>query len=105
VPASADLLRLAAARSDNIGAITAGLLRLLETHSAADLQEAVLEAVSRGVPHPNAVRLALDRRRDASGAPPPTALVLPEHVTARDVPVRQHRLETYDRLTRDDGDE
>ena len=47
----------------------------------------------------------LDRRREASGAPPPTALVLPEHVTARDVPVRQHRLETYDCLTRDDGDE
>jgi len=105
VPASADLLRLAAARGDNIGAITAGLLRLLETHSAAELQEAVLEAVSRSVPHPNAVRLALDRRREASGAPPPTALVLPEHVTARDVPVRQHRLETYDCLTRDDGDE
>ena len=78
---------------------------LVEPHSAADLQAAVLAPDRRGVPHPNAVRLALDRRREASGAPPPTALVLPEHVTARDVPVRQHRLETYDCLTRDDGDE
>jgi hypothetical protein len=105
VPASADLLRLAAARGDNIGSITSGLVRLLETHSAAEVQEAVLEAVSRGVPHPNAVRLALDRRREASGAPPPAALLLPDHVTARDVPVRQHGLETYDRLTQDCGDE
>jgi transposase len=98
VPASQDLLRRAAERGDNLGSITAALLRLLETHSAAELQEAILEALGRGVPHPNAVRLALSRRREARGQPPTVAPVLPEHLRARDVPVRQHALDSYDRL-------
>lgn len=60
---------------------------------------AVLDALARGVPHPNAVRLALERAREAAGQPPPVALVLvlPEHVARRDAPVRPHALDSYDR--------
>jgi hypothetical protein len=50
------------------------------------------------VPHPNAVRLALERRREQSGALPPVAVELPATVQARDAPVRPHALDTYDRL-------
>ncbi len=64
---------------------------------AAALQAAILEALQRDVPHPNAVRLALERAREASGQPPPVALVLPEHVARRDAPVRAHDLASYDR--------
>lgn len=103
-PASQDLLRRAAARGDNLGAITAALLRLLDTHGATELQAAILEALSRDVPHPNAVRLTLDRRRSQRGQPPPVALVLPEHVRARDRAVPPHPLAPYDRL-KDRGDE
>jgi hypothetical protein len=53
--------------------------------------------LQRDVPHPNAVRLALERAREASGQPPPVALVLPEHVARRDAPVRPHDLGSYDR--------
>jgi transposase len=96
-PAAATLLQRAAARGHNLGSITAALLRLLDRYGAGALQPAILEALQRDVPHPNAVRLALERARDAAGQPPPLALVLPEHVARRDAPVRPHALESYDR--------
>jgi hypothetical protein len=98
VPASQVLLIRAAERGANLGAITAALMRLLERTSAAELQFAILEALERGVPHPNAVRLALERRREQRGDAPQVAIVMPAHVQARDAPVRPHRLETYDQL-------
>ena len=97
-PASQTLLARAAERGANLGAITAALLRLLERYDAAALQAAILEAVERDVPHPNAVRFALERRRQQHGGDPPVAMVLPAHVQARDRPVRPHALETYDQL-------
>ena len=88
----------AAERGANLGAITVGMLRLLERYGAAALQDAILEALVRDVPHPNAVRLALERRREQNGDVPPVALALPAHIQARDAPVRPHALETYDQL-------
>lgn len=96
-PASATLLERAAARGENLGTITAALARLLERYGAQALQLAILDALERGVPHPNAVRLALERAREATGQPPPVALVLPAHVARRDAPVRPHALDSYDR--------
>jgi transposase len=97
-PASQDLLLRAAERGANLGAITTGLMRLLHRYGAAELQIAISEALDRGVPHPNAVRLALERRREQRGEPPPVAVVLPAAVQVRDAPVRPHALDTYDRL-------
>jgi hypothetical protein len=97
-PASQTLLARAAERGANLGTITAALLRLLERYDAAALQSAILEAVERDVPHPNAVRFALERQRQQHGGDPPVAMVLPAHVQARDRPVRPHALETYDQL-------
>jgi hypothetical protein len=96
-PASATLLERAGARGDNLGSITAALLRLFERYGAAALQAACIDALQRDVPHPNAVRLALERAREATGQPPPVALMLPEHVARRDAPVRPHALGSYDR--------
>jgi transposase len=97
-PASQTLLARAAERGDNLGTITAALMRLLARYGAAELQAAIAEALERNVPHPNAVRLMLERRREQRHQPPPVAVTLPEHVTARDVPVRPHPLDTYDQL-------
>jgi transposase len=97
-PASQALLNRAAERGGNLGAITAALMRLLERYGAAAVQDAILEALVHDVPHPNAVRLALERQREQLGAAPPTALVLPAHVRDRDAPIRPHALETYDQL-------
>jgi transposase len=97
-PAALDLLKAAASRGHNLGAITSGLLRLLERYGATALQAAIGEALRRDVPHPNAVRLALERAREEQGLPPPTALCLSEEVARRDAPVRSHELASYDRI-------
>ena len=72
-PASQTLLMRAAERGANLGAITVGLLRLLERYGAAALQDAILEALVRDAPHPNAVRLVLERWREQRGDAPPIA--------------------------------
>lgn len=41
------------------------LAELLERYSVEEVTVAIDEALGRGVPHPNAVRLALERRRQA----------------------------------------
>ena len=97
-PASQNLLIGAAARGDNLGTITAALLRLLDRYGAAELQAAIGEALARGVPHPNAVRLALEHRREQRQAPPPVAVDLPANIKARDAHVTPHNLEAYDQL-------
>jgi len=99
VPESRELLVQAAGRGANLGAITAALLRLLDRYGASELRAGIEEALARQVPHPNAVRLALERRRETTDRPPPVEISLPEHVQRRDTPVRPHRLEPYDRLT------
>ena len=97
-PASQKLLTLAAGRGHGLASITAELMQLLDRYGAAELQAAILEALSRDVPHPNAVRIALDRRREEQHQPPPVAGNLSRQVRERDVIVRQPRLELYDKL-------
>ena len=97
-PASQILLCAAAERGGNLGAITAALLRLLDRYGAAELQAAISAALAQDVPHPNAVRLALERHREQQHQRPPVAVMLPEHVRARDTSVRPHQLDAYDQL-------
>ena len=97
-PAVETLLVRAGERGDNLGSITATLMQLLARYGAAELEAAVLEALARDIPHPNAVRLVLERRREERHEPPPIAINLPEHVRAKDQPVRPHDLASYDNL-------
>ncbi|RZF23475.1 IS21 family transposase, partial [Paraburkholderia sp. UYCP14C] len=105
-PATRTLMLRAAERGSNLGNITAQLLRLLDRYGAAELQAAIEETLASGAaPHQNPVRLALERRRAARGAPPPIAIKLPEHVRDKDKRVTPHRLDIYDQLTREADDE
>ena len=97
-PSSATLLVRAAERGDNLGTITAALLRLEARYGATALEAAIGQALAQGVPHPNAVRLALERAREEQSLPPPTALHLSQSVAGRDAPVRSHALASYDRI-------
>jgi len=97
-PAVETLLVRAAERGHNLGSITSRLMQLLARYGASELQAATLEALARDVPHPNAVRLVLERRREERREPPPIAVNLPEHVRAKDLPVTSHPLDTYDKL-------
>ena len=105
VPDSRELLVQAAERGANLGSDhrrAAAAARSLWGERVAGRHRG---GAGARVPHPNAVRLALERRREA---PPPAATGgdhLPEHVHSRDTPVRPHRLDPYDQLTEDDDDE
>lgn len=106
-PNSRDLLMAAAARGENLGSLTAALLRLLDTYGASELEAAIAEALARGVPHPNAVRLALQRRREQRHQPPPLLLTLPDDARVREATVRPHALADYDQVAtqQEPGDE
>ena len=104
-PASRRLLAEAAQRGEPLGSLTAALLRLLDRYGATELEAAIHEALARGVPHSNAVRLSLERRREAREQPPPLALALPDDPRLREVVVRPHPLETYDHLDQENNDD
>jgi len=97
-PASQILLIRVGERGENMKSVTATLLRLLDRYGAVELQASIEEALAGDAPHPNSVRLILERRREARDVPPPVAISLPTHVQARDKPVKPHRLDTYDTL-------
>jgi len=98
VPAAAELLQRAATRGHNLGSVTAGLSKLLARYGAKPMQAAVVEALARDVPHPNAVRLALERARHADQTPPPVDTPLSERARSLDVTVQAHGLAAYDAL-------
>jgi transposase len=97
-PNSRALLIQAAARGDNLGSLTAALLRLLERYGARELEAAIGEALARGVPHPNAVRRALERRGEQRDQPAPLPIALPTDTRVRDLVVSPHQLDDYDQL-------
>jgi transposase len=101
VPASQALLRLAAERGTPLARVTAQLVTLLDTYGAAELTHAVDEALAADVPHPNAVRQVLERRREQRDQPPPLTLTLPDNDKARDIVVRPASLAAYDQLHTD----
>jgi transposase len=99
VPQSRELLALAAERGEPIGRLASTLLKLLDRYGMSELQAAVADALQRGVPHPHAVRHALERRREARDLPPPVEIILPLHVQSRDTQIQPHNLDTYDQFT------
>ena len=97
-PNSRELLSQAGARGENLGAITAALPRLVDRYGAVEVQTAIATALSRGVPHPNAVRLALETQREARQVPPRLAVQLSEKARQRDGVIQAHRHDSYDQL-------
>jgi transposase len=98
VPLSSVLFVKAAERGYHLGSITSALLKLLDRYGAAEMEIAITEALSRDVPHPNAVLLSLEKRREANNQPPPISVVLPDDKRVRDLVVRPHNLNDYDEL-------
>jgi hypothetical protein len=103
VPNSQELLVQAAQRGEPLGAMTAALLRLLDRYGVTELETAIAEALEREVPHLNAVRRALERRRAERNQPPPLALNLSPAIQERDPPVRVPSLSAYDRLVTEES--
>ena len=97
-PSSIELLIQAADHNYHLGSITASLLRLLDDYGATELEAAITEALAQKVPHPNAVRISLDRRREERNQLPPIHYELPPNKKARELSVKPHNLSDYDKL-------
>lgn len=98
-PASEELLRQAAERGTPLTRASAQLEQLLDAYGAGELEQAIAEALAHQVPHPNAVRQVLERRREQREQPPPLTLTLPAHDKAKGIVVRPAPLAPYDQLT------
>ncbi len=98
VPASRELLQHAAERGTPLTRAIAALVTLLDDYGAAELEQAIAEALAHDVPHPNAVRQVLERRREQRAQPPPLTLTLPDNDKARGIVVRPASLASYDLL-------
>jgi hypothetical protein len=94
-------LRIVAERGDNVGSTTARLLQVLDAAGAAELEEALVEALERDTVHVGAVRQIVDRRRSARGLPPPVSIPITRGEHAALV-VTPHALSTYDALKKED---
>ncbi len=97
-PTAKAFLALVAERGLNLGAMTSGLLSLLERHGATELEAALAETTAAGICRLASVRHVLDRRREERGLVPPTPLLLPDDPRIRDLVVTPHALARYDAL-------
>jgi hypothetical protein len=97
IPRAEALLTELAKRQQHLATAVERLLRLLDEHGAQELDTAIAEALEADSPHPETVRLVLDRKRHARGQPPPVPIALPEDPRVRNLVVKPHSLEDYDR--------
>ena len=100
-PSSSELLQQAANRGTPLSSTTAQLVQLLDDYGAAELEQAIAEALKNEVPHPNGVRQVLERRREQRDQLPPLTLTLPDNDKARNIVVRAPSLAAYDQLDTD----
>jgi len=91
------LLTEAAVRGYSLGAIIRQLKDLLEAYGAKQLEAAIKEALDKKVPHPNAVRIALERQREIAATPKHTNLHL-QNRRLKEVSIKPHELSTYSSL-------
>ena len=98
VPSSAALLKQAGDRGYNLRSLVKALQRLLDEYGAGELELACAEALTRDVPHDNAVRQSLERRREQRQLPPALALPLPDNERAQNLTVRTPKLAAYDQI-------
>lgn len=101
VPACETLLCEMGKRQRRLNTAVDRLTILLEQSGAAELALAVQEAIDKGSPHPETVRLVLDRRRRARQVLPSVPVKLPDSPEVRDIVVTPHPLGDYDPF--DDG--
>ena len=99
-PSIERLMALAAERGLNLGSITSRLLVMLQAVPAAELEQAIAEAVRRDLPTLGAVRQALDQQRAAVGKPP-AVITRFAAAKAANVVVQPHRLDSYDQIKKE----
>ncbi len=96
VPQAEALLLEVARRQRHLATAVQRLVFLLDTYGAESMRRAVAEALDHGSPHPETVRLILERRARSQGNPPSLPIPLPEDPRLTELVVQPHPLADYD---------
>lgn len=89
-------LNAAAERGYPLRSTTSQLITLLSDYGASFLNEAMQDALTRGVPHPNAVRQSLQRLLDERNQLPAVSQVLSLDKRVNEMVVKPHSLSEYE---------
>ena len=98
-PSAAALFQQAACRGAHMGALTRGLIELLDTNGSEALEAAIQAALAKDSPHLSAVRHFIDMQQAQRGQSPPVPVTLPDNPRVRNLSVRTHNLADYAALT------
>ena len=90
-----DFLNTAAERGYPLRAMTNQLIDLLDDYGASVLNEAMADALTRGVPHPNAVRQSVQRLLDERNQLPVASQVVSLNKRVNELVVKPHSLSDY----------
>ena len=98
VPSSRALFEKAALRGQNLGALTTGLLKVLDQYGQEEAELAVQQVLQTDATHVSAVRQVLEQRRREKGLPPPIAVQLSNDPRLQNLVVKPQSLAGYDNL-------
>lgn len=98
IDCASEFLNQAAERGYPLSSTTSQLIGLLDDYGAAMLSEAMQDALTRGVPHPNAVRQSLQRLLDERHQKPTVNHLLSLDKRVNDLVIKPHSLSNYDVL-------
>jgi len=68
----------------------------LDDYGASTLNDAMIDALSRGIPHPNAVRQSLQRIIDERQELPPSSQMVSLNKRVNELVVKPHPLSDYE---------
>ena len=95
-----DFLKAAALRGYALKTINTQLIDLLDDYGADDLAKSMLASLASDSPHPNTVRLNIERLRAKRQELPRIQTTVSSHKKVREIIVKEHNLSDYDVLTK-----
>ena len=101
IPSAIPLLKLIAERGLPLQSISKKLLQFLQTYGYSALDEACQEALLQNTPHPQSIKLILERQRREQGKALPMALPLPDDPRVQNIIVKPQNLDNYNCLLED----
>lgn len=105
IPAAEALLEACFKRGESVASVTQKLLLLLDDYGAEELRAAVAEALARQTPRVGSIAFILAKRRRAAQRKLSLPVDLSRRPDLEDLYVKPHSPETYDELSRRDGDD